>query len=107
MEENDTQDDNHLIRRHTDTDTDTLLLMLVHLMHLMSLMVLAETAEDTCDDGQWMRETADDEEHCQMDQGVVAWQLGPSRAHQLLSSVVIEEWTGLMNGWHSARSSLD
>lgn len=40
LDEDDTEDDNHLIRRHTDTDTDTLTRMVV-LMLLMVMVLLA------------------------------------------------------------------
>lgn len=40
LDEDDTEDDNHLIRRHTDTDTDTLTRMVVVLMLLMVMALL-------------------------------------------------------------------
>lgn len=43
LDEDDTEDDNHLIRRHTDTDTDTLTRMVV-LMLLMVMVLLAVVA---------------------------------------------------------------
>ena len=44
LDEDDTEDDNHLIRRHTDTDTDTLTRMVVVLMLLMVMALLTVVA---------------------------------------------------------------
>lgn len=41
LDEDDTEDDNHLIRRHTDTDTDTLTRMVVLMLLLMVMVLLA------------------------------------------------------------------
>lgn len=44
LDEDDTEDDNHLIRRHTDTDTDTLTRMVVLMLLLMVMVLLAVVA---------------------------------------------------------------